>query len=133
MNNYYSSINFVHLGNGITIYRKDIEVNGDHPIVAHISADREITFYKDCDKYIGEKLKNYIRDYARSANPNISATQDQKVFKDLKPTIYVITGRDKEGKQFEPIYTTTPQHYNIWVGTLWKLVDGRRKLIRHLL
>jgi len=31
---------------------------------------------------------------------------------------YIITGVDKAGKRFK-IRTTTPQHYNIWRGTLW--------------
>lgn len=44
---------------------------------------------------------------------------------------YVITGTDRSGKRFAPIHTDTPQHYNIWKGTLWKLVDGKRKLVKH--
>lgn len=34
-------------------------------------------------------------------------------------TKYTITGKDKEGKRFI-INTNTPQHYNIWKGTLWR-------------
>jgi len=33
-------------------------------------------------------------------------------------TKYTITGKDKSGKRFT-INTDTPQHYNIWQGTLW--------------
>jgi len=44
-------------------------------------------------------------------------------------TKYVITGVDRAGKRFSPITTYTPQHYNIWSGTLWKLVKGKRKRI----
>lgn len=46
---------------------------------------------------------------------------------------YVITGIDRAGKRFSPIYTFTPQNYNIWKGTLWEIVDkgtGKRKKIR---
>ena len=43
---------------------------------------------------------------------------------------YVITGTLKSGKRFKPIHTTTPQHYNIWQGTLWQLVDGKRKKVK---
>jgi len=32
---------------------------------------------------------------------------------------YKITGHLKDGKQFSPIFTDTPQHYNIWCGTVW--------------
>ena len=45
-------------------------------------------------------------------------------------TKYVITGVLKSGKRFDPIHTNTPQHYNIWNGTIWKIVDGKRKKIR---
>ena len=34
-------------------------------------------------------------------------------------TKYTITGKDKSGKRFI-INTDTPQHYNIWTGTLWR-------------
>jgi hypothetical protein len=43
---------------------------------------------------------------------------------------YVITGKDRSGKRFEPIYTKTPQHYNIWNGTLWYQKEGKRKKIK---
>ena len=42
---------------------------------------------------------------------------------------YIITGKDKDNKRFV-ISTTTPQHYNIWSGTLWKIVDGKRKKVK---
>lgn len=42
---------------------------------------------------------------------------------------YVITGVDRNNKRFAPIHTNTPQHYNIWQGSLWKLVNGKRKLV----
>lgn len=42
--------------------------------------------------------------------------------------IYVITGILKNGKRFKPITTMFPWHYNIWQGTIWKLIDGKRKL-----
>lgn len=45
-------------------------------------------------------------------------------------TKYVITGVDKKGKRFK-IETETPQHYNIWKGTLWKLDEnGKRKKVK---
>jgi IS4 transposase len=43
------------------------------------------------------------------------------------PGTYVITGILKNGKQFKPIYTLTPQHYNIWRGTIWKVNDNRTR------
>jgi len=47
----------------------------------------------------------------------------------MDPIIYVITGYDRAGKRFKKI-THYPQHYNIWKGSLWQLVDGKRKLIK---
>jgi hypothetical protein len=43
---------------------------------------------------------------------------------------YVWTGKDARGRQFKPIFTNTPQHYNIFHGTLWEMIDGKRKKIR---
>lgn len=37
-------------------------------------------------------------------------------------TKYTITGKDKAGKRFV-INTDTPQHYNIWTGTLWENLE----------
>jgi hypothetical protein len=48
---------------------------------------------------------------------------------------YIITGILKNGKRFKPIHTDTPQHFNIWKGTIWKItnsfnmVNEQRKLI----
>lgn len=43
---------------------------------------------------------------------------------------YVIKGTLKSGKRFDPIYTDTPWHYNIWKGTIWEIVKGKRKIIK---
>lgn len=45
---------------------------------------------------------------------------------------YVITGVLRNGKRFTPIHTITPQHYNIWRGTIWRLVKGKRKLVQRI-
>lgn len=43
---------------------------------------------------------------------------------------YVITGTDRNGKRFK-INTDTPQHYNIWKGTLWEVQEnGKRKKVK---
>ena len=42
---------------------------------------------------------------------------------------YVITGVLKNGVRFKPIHTETPWHYNIWRGTLWLLINGKRRKI----
>ena len=48
----------------------------------------------------------------------------------MAETRYVITGTLVRGQRFKPIHTNTPQHYNIWRGTVWeKQPDGTRKLM----
>ena len=44
-------------------------------------------------------------------------------------TKYIITGILKNGRRFKPIHTDTPQHYNIWKGTVWKINNEKRKMI----
>jgi hypothetical protein len=43
---------------------------------------------------------------------------------------FVITGTLKNGKRFKPIYTNTPECYNIWKGTLWDISSGKRKKVK---
>jgi hypothetical protein len=47
---------------------------------------------------------------------------------------YIWTGVDVRGRRFTPIRTKTPQHYNIYKGSLWKevIIDNkiRKKLIK---
>ena len=42
-------------------------------------------------------------------------------------TLYCITGKDREGKHFRAIYTTNPQNYNIYIGTLWHVNRQTKK------
>ena len=49
-------------------------------------------------------------------------------------TLYCITGKDRDGKRFEAIYTTNPQNYNIYRGTLWyvnKQTNKRQKILTY--
>lgn len=50
-----------------------------------------------------------------------------------KPTVYIITGVDAHGKRFKPIHTYTPQHYNIYNGSIWNIVNDKRKLIKRII
>lgn len=47
---------------------------------------------------------------------------------------FVITGYLKNGRRFKPIHTQTPQHYNIWKGSIWVIRkdNGKRKLIQRI-
>lgn len=70
-----------HLGNGISIYTTDFEVNNDYPFIAHISIDRVVTYgrrpikdipfckrptYKD---WMSKEIIEYIENYALTENP----------------------------------------------------------------
>ncbi len=66
-----------HLGNGLTIWDKDREKNGDYLKVAHINANREITYYV---KKPNIELTTYATNLIK-INHAISETQiDQFVF-----------------------------------------------------
>ena len=43
--------------------------------------------------------------------------------------MYIITGIDRDNRRFK-IETITPQHYNIYKGSLWEIVEGKKKLIK---
>lgn len=75
---------FCHLGNGISIYTKDFEVNNDYPFIAHIDIDRNITYckipdsnksYSLRDNYksvMSKKVIEEIEQYAKTQNPTNS-------------------------------------------------------------
>jgi hypothetical protein len=94
------------------------------------------------DLIIKEGTKDYIEDLYRVLNASVydvSEDDEVKFGDDLYLTWngklkvehdkYVITGTLVNGRRFTPITTETPQHYNVWKGSLWKLVNGKRKLI----
>ena len=45
---------------------------------------------------------------------------------------YVITGKLRNGKRFKAIYTDQPWNYNIFQGTVWQLVNGKRKKLKEI-
>lgn len=66
-------------GNGIGVSNRDKEKDGDYERVAHINANREVTYYEDLHP---EDMAD-IKDYALTANPTVSFTQPQTVFKEF--------------------------------------------------
>ena len=64
-----------HNGNGLTIYDRRHE----ELIVAHISPNREVTFYEKRKK-LTKKEKDFIENIAKKDDRNISITQKEKVF-----------------------------------------------------
>jgi len=69
-------INFAHLGNGISVYDRLHEKNGDYESVAHIDRYRVIEYRAN----ITEEYRKKVEIYAATKDPRISTTQDQKVF-----------------------------------------------------
>ncbi len=70
-------LGYGYMGNGLTVWNRLEEVNGDYKTVAHINADRSVNFW---DESLPEIIKKQIQQIADTAEPNISATQDVPVF-----------------------------------------------------
>jgi len=69
-------IGFGYLGNGITVWNRLEQQYGDYKIIAHIDHNRQVKFYEN----LPQEIKDRISYFALTANPTISATQDQPVF-----------------------------------------------------
>lgn len=70
-------LGYGHLGNGLTVWDRNREVDGDYMTIAHIDADRTVTFY---DKDLPEYIKDEIERVAATAELTVSQTQDAPVF-----------------------------------------------------
>lgn len=70
-------IQFASLGNGLSVYDRNTMQGGDYKTIAHIDRYRKITWY---EKNLEPEDKALIEHQANTADPNISITQDQKVF-----------------------------------------------------
>lgn len=66
-----------HMGNGLTVWNRLEEKDGDYVTVAHIAPDRTVTFY---DEELPEAVKAKIEETARTTEMSVSATQDTPVF-----------------------------------------------------
>jgi hypothetical protein len=71
------NIEFFNLGNGISVCDTLHEKDGDYVKVAHISRERQVTYYM---KRLSQEYKERIETFAKTANPRISQTQDGNVF-----------------------------------------------------
>jgi hypothetical protein len=70
-------LGFGHLGNGVTVWNRWEEENGDYKIVAHIDSNRDITYYEE----MPQSVKDQIEFFAKTSDKKISQTQDMPVFK----------------------------------------------------
>lgn len=77
-----SNLLFGFLGEGIIIWDKNVlEKNSfDYMKIAHIDENRYVQYFGD----ISEEDYNYIENYAFTANPRITPTKGDFVFKEYK-------------------------------------------------
>ncbi len=67
-----------HLGNGISVWNREVEEHSDYKRVAHISRAREITYRV---KRVSKELRDFVESIASGPNPSVSVCQpDRKVF-----------------------------------------------------
>jgi len=66
-----------HMGNGLTVWNRLEEVDGDYKTIAHIGPDRSVTYYED---NLPPAVKERIENEARTSEMTVSATQDTPVF-----------------------------------------------------
>lgn len=82
-----------HLGNGVTVWNRLVEEHGDYKTVAHISPERQVTFYDDA---LPEALRKKIEQFARTSDMRISTSQDAPVFH--TPPVAAETEMDEEAE-----------------------------------
>ena len=73
-------LGFGYLGNGLTVWNRAVEVNGDYPTVAHISPEGEITYYE-------ENLPQSVRERIERAAQQETA-KEEKLTDDRLPEFY---------------------------------------------
>lgn len=70
-------LGFGHLGNGLSVWNRLEERDGDYVQVAHIDPNRSVKIFDDT---MPDSVREQIEKIARTAVMNISATQDTSVF-----------------------------------------------------
>ena len=72
-----SNLGFGSLGNGITVYDRTREENGDYICVAHISIDRVVSYRKH---RLSAEQREAIESFAKNQDPDSDASRGVKVF-----------------------------------------------------
>jgi len=70
-------LGYGHLGNGLTVWNRLEQEDGDYKTIAHIAPDRTVTFYADD---LPEDVRARIEHIAATSEATISATQNAPVF-----------------------------------------------------
>ena len=94
---------FSHMGNGVTVCNKLREKYGDYENIAHISTEREVTFYDD---KMPEEVRKYIEDFAKYKDMQISASQPESVFSvpAFEKEQHQPEKQDGVSEQIKPVY-----------------------------
>jgi hypothetical protein len=67
-----------HLGNGLTVWDRQVMKGGDYKTVAHIDSERNVKWFT---KRPSKELKEYVEALVSGPNMSVSTTQhDQMVF-----------------------------------------------------
>lgn len=70
-------LGFGHLGNGLTVWNRLEEVDGDYRTVAHIAPDRTVQIY---DEEMPQEVRDRIQQVADTSEMTVSTTQNAPVF-----------------------------------------------------
>ena len=70
-------LGFGHLGNGLTVWNRLEEVDGDYRTVAHIAPDRTVQIY---DEKMPQEVRDRIQQVADTSEMTVSTTQNAPVF-----------------------------------------------------
>jgi hypothetical protein len=73
----YPNIKFGYMGNGIVVWDNEILDGMDYRKIAHIEPNRKTNIYTE---FVSLACIRYIELYANIADPEISASQKEKVF-----------------------------------------------------
>jgi len=84
-------ISYGHLGNGLTVWNRLEEKNGDYVTVAHIDPDRSVSF-RDAD--IPDNLKAKIELIARTSDARVSTSQPENHVFYTPPQPYLLEYHD---------------------------------------
>lgn len=98
-------LGFYSMGNGISVADRLHEESGDYVKVAHIGVDRKITFYK---KRLEKQYIDEIQRYADNADPRVSYTQEDFVFRERPANVEEVKSVTKKCADGESTYATCP-------------------------
>ena len=112
-------LGYGHMGNGLTVWNRLEEENGDYKTIAHIAPDRTVTFY---DKELPEAVRAQIEEIAATSDLRISATQDAPVFS-------TPPAPPEQAKQ-RPGQTRPERNYRTFARMFPEIVSGEYRYLR---